>query len=187
MYLVFTKYQDDPACNLILYAMCQQYPSPLFGGVDHVKIPADGDAIYLVGYSPIKHYHNVVGSPERIMGTLMVYSHQFWLWEELESATIIACFLRQNRYLDVVGLPAVVGQCDLIYTSLSGNVDGEGVREKTILSKEAAVMLGRFHQMACLVLFKDMDTSFWNDADRNRTMKSLVQMVSNSLRTWRNK
>ena len=53
---VFTKYQDDPACNLILYAMCQQYLSPLFGGVDHVKIPADGDAIYLVGYSPIKHY-----------------------------------------------------------------------------------------------------------------------------------
>ncbi|WZY87592.1 hypothetical protein YC2023_044327 [Brassica napus] len=108
------------------------------------------------------------------MGTLMVYSHQFWLWEELESAMIIACSLRQNRYLDVVGLPAVVSQCDLIYPSLSGNVDGEGVREKTIFSKEAAVMLGRFHQMACLVLFKDMDTSFWNDADRNRTMKSLL-------------
>ena len=60
---VYTKQEDDPACNLILYAMCQQYPSPLFGGVDHVKIPADGDDIYLVGYSPIKHYHNVVVSP----------------------------------------------------------------------------------------------------------------------------
>ncbi|CAN7056642.1 unnamed protein product [Brassica rapa subsp. trilocularis] len=90
---------------------------------------------------------------------VMLSTWLFWLWEELESAMIIACSLRQNRYLDVVGLPAVVSQCDLIYPSLSGNVDGEGVREKTIFSKEAAVMLGRFHQMACLVLFKDMDTN----------------------------
>lgn len=173
---VYTKQEDDPACNLILYAMCQQYPGPLFGGVDHVKIPADGDDIYLVGYSPVKHYHNVVVSPEHIMGTLIEYSNQFWLWEELESAMIIACSLRQNRYLDVVGLPAVVSQCDLIYPSLSWRVDEAGVREKTLLSKEAAVMLGRFHQMACLVLFKDIDTSYRNDEDRNRTMKSLLRM-----------
>lgn len=70
---------------------------------------------------------------------------------------------------------SVVSQCDLIYLALSGN-DAGGVREKTLLSEEAAVMLGRFHQIACLVMFKDLDTSFRNVADRNRTMRSLLSM-----------
>lgn len=64
-----TRRELDSAYNLILYAMCQQYPSPVFGGVEHVKIPVDGDAIYLVGYSPMKIYHNVV-----VMETVIEYS-----------------------------------------------------------------------------------------------------------------
>lgn len=83
-----------------------QYPSPLFGGVEHVKIPADGDVIILVGYySPMKHYRNVFVSPELVMGVLIEYTQQFSLGEDLESAMIIACSLRQNRYLEVFGLP----------------------------------------------------------------------------------
>ncbi|CAA7031226.1 unnamed protein product [Microthlaspi erraticum] len=174
---VYAKHEEDPAYSLILYAMCQQYPSPLFGGVDHVKIPADGDVIYLVGSSPVKHYRNVVVSHQQVMASLITYADQFWLEEELESAMIIACSLRQNRYLEVVGLPAVVSQCDLVYPALSGN-DAGGVREKTFLAKEAAVMLGRFHQMACLVMFKDLDTSFRNVPERNRTMRSFLGMGS---------
>lgn len=142
--------------------------------VDHVKIPADGKIIYLVGYSPMKRYHNVVVSPELVMRTLIEYSDQFWLEEELESAIVMACSLRQNRYLEKVGLSAVLSNCDLVYPALSGSqAGGGGVRQKTILSKKTAVMLGRFHQMACLVLFKDFDTSFRNDSERYRTLRSL--------------
>ncbi|KAG2325483.1 hypothetical protein Bca4012_040010 [Brassica carinata] len=154
----------------------EQYPSPLFGGVEHVKIPADGDAIYLVGYSPMKCYRNVVVTLELVMDTMIEYSDQFGLGEELESAMIIACSLRQNRYLEKVGLPAVLSNCDLIYPALTEPETGGGVREKPTLSKKAAVMLGRFHQMSCLVLFKDFDTSFRNDTDRDWTMSSLFSM-----------
>ncbi|KAL0668500.1 hypothetical protein Bca4012_031204 [Brassica carinata] len=149
---VYTKQEDDPACNLILYAMCQQYPSPLFGGVDHVKIPADGDDIYLVVLA---------------MGRVGV-SNDNSLFAETEQ-------------VPVVGLPAVVSQCDLIYPALSGNVDGEGVREKTILSKESAVMLGRFHQMACLVLFKDIDTSGILQMYMEEQMSSGILQMSNGM------
>ncbi|KAL0866942.1 hypothetical protein Bca101_046060 [Brassica carinata] len=173
---VHTMRELDSAYNLILYGMCQQYPSPLFGGVEHVKIPADGDAIYLVGYSPMKCYRNVVVTLELVMDTMIEYSDQFGLGEELESAMIIACSLRQNRYLEKVGLPAVLSNCDLIYPALTEPETGGGVREKPTLSKKAAVMLGRFHQMSCLVLFKDFDTSFRNDTDRDWTMSSLFSM-----------
>ncbi|CAN8255073.1 unnamed protein product [Cochlearia groenlandica] len=139
---VSTKHELEPAYNMILYAMCQECPSPLFGGVDHVKIPDDGKVIYLVGYSPIKHYRNVVVTPELVMHALVEYSNQFWLAEELESAMIIACSLRQNRYLEVVRLPDVHSCCDLINPALCGSEAGGGrVTENIKLSKEAGVML----------------------------------------------
>ncbi|VVB06284.1 unnamed protein product [Arabis nemorensis] len=121
----------------------------------------------------MKRYDNVVVSPELVMRTLIEYSDQFWLEEELESAMIIACSPRQNSYLEKVGLPTVLSNCDLIYPALSGNEVG-GVRQKTILSKQTTIMLGRFNQMACLVLFKDFDTSFRNDSDRYRTQRYLI-------------
>ena len=157
---VYTKHDLSPSHNLILFSMCQAYPSVYLGGADHVSVPADGRYIVLVGSNPLRYCTDTYVSAELIIGTLIEYADQFCLGKDLETAMAIACSLRQNRYLEVVGLPAVLSTCDLIAPAL-GRMEA-GVTEKTLLSHGAATMIGRFHQMACLVLIKDVLTSVRN-------------------------
>ena len=172
---VYSRYERSKSYNVIVYAMCQQYPSPLLGGVEHVSVPADGEHVLLVSKLPQGVFNNVMITAELVMGSLIDYCEQFCLGDELEAAMVIACSLRQNRYLETVSLPAVMDKCDLIYPAL-GQLEA-GVTQKTVLSLEAATMIGRFHQMATLVLFKDVSTSIKNtsisDFQLQRTMLSI--------------
>ena len=158
---VYTKHDLSPSHNLILFSMCQAYPSLYLGGADHVHVPADGRYVVLVGSNPLRYCEDTYVSAELIIGTLIEYADQFCLGKDLETAMAIACSLRQNRYLEVVGLPAVLSTCDLIAPAL-GRMEA-GVTEKTLLSHGAATMIGRFHQMACLVLVKDLMISVRNN------------------------
>lgn len=54
-----------------------------------------------------------------IWGSLINYSKMFGLGQDLQTALLIACSLRENRYLKKVGLPSGV---DLIYPFLDGIV-----------------------------------------------------------------
>lgn len=162
---VYTKHDTAPSHNLILYSMCQSYPSPYLGGADHVHIPADGRYIVLVGNNPTRYCQDTYVSAELIMGTMIEYAEYFCLGNQIEAAMAIACSLRQNRYFKVVGLPSVLSGCDVIAPAL-GRLEA-GVTEKTMLSIGAATMLGRFHQMSCLVLIKDVLTSVRNTSRNN--------------------
>lgn len=114
-------------------------------------------------------------SGELIWGTLLQYADQFRLAGELEAALVIACSLRENRYMAKVTLPKVVSTCDLVYPRLSRFKDG--VTDKTQISLDASKMLGRVHQMFSFLLFKDLDTSMSNislgKGFHNRDMRHL--------------
>lgn len=46
---LFSTNEESALVNAILNGMCYEYPNPVFGGVDHVSIPADSKDVVLVG------------------------------------------------------------------------------------------------------------------------------------------
>lgn len=172
---VFNSNDGSNTASAILYSMCQEYPHPVFGGVAHVTIPADASSILLVAYSYPKTKFQVMITAETIWGALVQYADQFRLGGDLEAALAIACSLRQNKYFTTVTLPGVISTCDIIYPAMTRMKDG--VTMKTLISGDAAAMLGRVHQMVSLVLFKDLDTSMTNTAILNQTIDSSLRQL----------
>nr|GLL30374.1 putative viral coat protein [Ipomoea trifida] len=176
-YVFSTNNDDDSAeINAILYGMCEQYPHPVFGGCSNVSIPADAKSIKLVGYKvdPVKT--DVIIRAEIVWGVLLQYAHQFSLREDLEAALIIACSLRENKYMSKATLPKVVSLCDLVYPAMTKHQYVFG--ENTLIDSGGAIMVGRFHQLLNFVMFKDLDASLMNTSvmcfDQNREMRSIL-------------
>jgi hypothetical protein len=173
---VFSVNEKSSTTSAILFGMCEEYPNPTFGGCQHIKIPADGKNIYLVGYDKILGKVKVFLTPQLVWGTLVQYCERFRLGKDLESALAIACTLRENRYMTKVYLPAVLSTCDLVFPAMNRVV--RGVDEKSLINSEAAVMFGRVHQMLSFVLFKDLDTSVANtsfgELNHSRDLRSII-------------
>lgn len=154
---VYCDQDGNNVVNWVLYSMCEEYPHPIIGGCDHIKIPADGKQVVMVGRAPRTIGATVYISAPLIWGTLMQYCEHFNLGRDLESALAIACCLRENKYLSVVSLPRVVSGVDLIYPALAKMP--HGVNDKTFIDIDSAYVLGRVQQMLMLTLVKDIGTS----------------------------
>ena len=163
---VYSTMPENETYNHFLYAMCEQYPHPRLGGVSHVKIPADGKHVYLVAKNVHPGVRNVYLTASVVMGFLIQYADDFNLGEDLEKAMVIACSLRENRYLKSVQLPKVMSVTDLIWPVIVKPTNGIG--SKTLMNAESAKVIGRYHQMLCLILFKDLDTCIRNTSVSNR-------------------
>ncbi|KAK7405502.1 hypothetical protein VNO78_06861 [Psophocarpus tetragonolobus] len=115
---IFAMDEECSTTNAILCSMCEEYSNPTFGGVQHVSISADAKNLFLVGYEMSMLKNDVMLTPEIIWGILIKYADEFSLWPHLESALVIACSLRENRYMSKVYLPHVISYCDLMYPAL---------------------------------------------------------------------
>lgn len=142
---------------VLMHLIGIEYP-PRWGGYTgqgNVAIPADSEDHYLVCYDRMTPGRFTCTMTEQLVWIGMVnYAKEMGVADQLEEALIVACSLHDNRYLSKASLPRVESTIDLIRPVFSmPNTDDNF---KPVIDKDMSVIIGRTHQMSCLLLAKDL-------------------------------
>lgn len=155
-----------------LALMCSEYPH-ISGGYSHVIIPSDADINYVVGYG--KRSESVrtrLITADHMWSTMVTYCVSLGLGNIFEKAMVIACLLKENRYLECIGLPSVISKCDLIQPAIGKVTNSD--REKPMISTGTSTTVGRYLQLQIFCGMKDFISSCVNSSSKKRQMHDAI-------------
>lgn len=153
----FCSKPSSVAYIVLMHLVGQRYPFNAGGLVcrGNAVIPADSQEHYVVVRGAVGGPgYRCTLTPASVWTGIVCYAREMEVSDQLEEAMIIACSLYENRYLREVGLPKVESTVDLIRPMF--NLTRTDDSEKPIIDADAAIVVGRVHQMGCLLMAKDM-------------------------------
>lgn len=152
---VWNSNPRSEAHTLVLATMGESYPPAFIQS--HVRIPADGKDVFIVGGGSIPPpVVDVRLTANLVYTSILTYAIDVGVTDDLQSALVIACSLQQNRYFSKVGLPLVVAYNDLMIPIMT---IGATAINKPMVSKPMSRSLGRIHQMLCFTTARDIITA----------------------------
>lgn len=175
---VWSDQPGDDVYNAFIYAMCQEYPHPSYGGHAPVHIPADGDNILLMCSGGINPGARPVITAQLAYASLSVYAQSFRVTDQLEHALCIAASLRENRYLTTFGLPRVSSLVDAVYPCCNFRHNEEF--QRTQPTSAMLKVFGRAYQSNLLMILKDAVSSAYNSSERGVSLEAIVDALKNS-------
>jgi hypothetical protein len=144
------------AYSLTLSLMGEAFPPSFIQS--HVTVPSDGEHVFLVACGGnVNPSVSIMLSHNMVLASIFRYASDVGVSSQLQGALIAACSLKENRYFSKIGLPAVVDYCDLLMSQFV--IHDLQENQKTFLSGNMAVAVGRIHQMLCFATAKDVITS----------------------------
>jgi len=150
---VYSHWPDNQAYTGFIYLMSGAYPNQHMDCQDHVRIPSDGNKVYLVSHSAQTEALIFTLTASTAWASLMSYCEQFGIGHQLESAMVMACSLSENRYYSRIELPKVVSYPDLVAPALLNLA--LGFESKPLANRVVIKGIGRVHQMMSFVVGKD--------------------------------
>nr|WBW48475.1 capsid protein [Aspergillus cibarius chrysovirus 1] len=172
---VWSDQPSDDVYNSFIYAMCQEYPHPQYGGDAPVRIPADADDVVLMCSGAAQQVVKPTMTSRLAYSSLCVYAQTFRLTHHLEHAMCIAASLRENRYTTVFGLPKVQSLVDAVYP-ICVFKRGETFN-RLAPTMDMLRVFGRVHQCNMLLLLKDGISSAYNSSEVTPTVEMIVNAV----------
>jgi hypothetical protein len=118
-------------------------------------IPADGSEHYVVlhGTRPTNQYDCDI-TADLVWTGMINYAREMQVMDQVEQALICACTLHDNRYFREVSLPKVESTLDLVRPVFVNVSTDDNLRP--MVDSHMAKVVGRVHQMAAMLLIKDM-------------------------------
>lgn len=156
-----------------------------FGGVrtgGNAQIPADASNHWVIVRGDARPgMYNCTLTPRLIWTCILFYARSMDVTDQLEDALVTACSLYENRYLREVSLPKVESTLDLIRPVFSDNPADDS--ERPIIDKDMARAIGRTHQMACLVMAKDIIIGAKNSTSMGLSFETVLMQYLKSQET----
>ncbi|UVD33181.1 coat protein [Ilyonectria pseudodestructans chrysovirus 1] len=156
-----------------------------FGGVrtaGNAYIPADAAQHYVVVRGDARPgMYNCSLTPRLIWTCILFYARSMDLTDQLEDALVTACSLYENRYLREVSLPKVESTIDLIRPVFAENPADDA--DRPLIDKDMARAIGRVHQMACLVMAKDIIIGAKNSSSMGLSFETVLMQYLKSQET----
>jgi len=161
---------------VMLYLVGLQYPMNV-GGLNmrgSVVVPADAKEHYVVlrGVRRSVAFDCTLNA-ETVWTGILDYAKEMGVADQIEVALVTACSLYDNRYLRVCSLPKVESTLDLIRPAfVESRIDDS---YKPMIDRDMGVVLGRCHQMAMLLMAKDIIVAAQASSARGFSYASILR------------